>query len=130
MVLLDLNKIYIFRIDRSSMIHNIRPYVRPSGTYNLPNRNRYEKSVITKSCAFIKISATKIIFSKHFFFGLEKIVSRKTRFFLNPNRSRYEILVKTKKFRLDVTISKKQEKFKNTLFFGLEKSISRKTLFF
>ena len=43
---------------------------------------------------------------------------------------RNAILVKTKKFRLDETISKKQEKSKNTLFFGLEKIISRKTSFF
>jgi len=33
-------------------------------------------------------------------------------------------------FRLDVTISKKQEKSKNILFFGLEKIISQKTRFF
>ena len=35
-----------------------------------------------------------------------------------------------KKFRLDVTISKEQEKSKKTLFFGLQKIISQKNTFF
>ena len=40
------------------------------------------------------------------------------------------ILVIAKKFCLDLTISKKQEKLKNIFFFDLEKNFSRKTRFF
>ena len=59
----------------------------------------------------IKIGATQKLFVQNtLFFGLEKIDSRKSRFFKNPNRLRFEILVKAKKVRLDVTISKKNPK--------------------
>ena len=51
-------------------------------------------------------------------------------FFSNQNRLRYQIYVKTKKLRLDVTISKNQEKIEKTHFFGLRKTFSRKTRFF
>ena len=86
------NKILlIFRIDRSAMIHNVRPYarvsVRPSVTYNLPNRNRYEKNVITKKLRIDENRCNEeLFFQKSHFFGLRKIISRKTRFFLNQNR--------------------------------------------
>ena len=69
------------------MIYNVcpyvPPYVRPSGTYNLPNRNRYEKSVITKKLRIDKNRCNeKLFFQNTLFFGLEKIISRKTRFFI------------------------------------------------
>ena len=41
---------------------SVRPSVRPSGCpepYNLPNRNRYEKSVITKKLRIDKIRCNK-----------------------------------------------------------------------
>ena len=67
---------------------------------------------------------------KKSFFCPTKIISQKSRVFLNQNLWRYEILVKTKKFRLDVTISEKQEKYKKSHVFGLRKIISRTTRFF
>ena len=59
-------------------------YVRMSvcpEPYNLPNRNRYEKSEIIKKLRIDKIRCNEIIFSKHSFFGLRKIISRKTRLY-------------------------------------------------
>ena len=80
-----------FRIDRSSMIHNVRPSVRPYvrmsvrpsvRPYNLPNRNRYEKSVITKKLRIDKNRCNeKLFFKRTLFFGLEKSISQKARFF-------------------------------------------------
>ena len=67
---------------------------------------------------------------KSHFFGLRKIISRKTRFFLIKPVKDMKFLVRTKKFRLDMTISKKQEKSKKSHFFGLQKIISQKTRFF
>ena len=94
-------------------------------TLKIWNFGKNEK--VSSWCEYLKKNKKN---KKSHFCGLRKIISQKTCFFLNQNRLRYEILVKTKKFRLDVTISKKQEKSKNTLFFGLEKIISRKTRFF
>ena len=63
----------VFMIDRSSMIHNVRPWVRPSvrrpEPYNLPNRNRYEKNVITKKLGIDKIRCNKNYFFKTLFFS-------------------------------------------------------------
>ena len=68
-------------IDRSSMIHDVRPSAVPPSVrpepYNLQNRNSYEKSVITKKLRIDKIRCTeKIFFQNTLFFGLRKIISR------------------------------------------------------
>ena len=56
------------------MIHNVRMYVRMyvcPEPYNLPNRNRYEKSVITKKLRIDKIRCNeKSFFQNTLFFGL------------------------------------------------------------
>ena len=74
----------IFRIDRSSMIQNVRMYVCPyvcPEPYNLPNRNRYEKSV-RKKLRIDKIRCNeKLFFQNTLFFGLRKIISRKKHVF-------------------------------------------------
>ena len=65
----------------------------------------------------MKISKNKNLKNKKkLFFWLQKIISRKTSFFLILNRCRYEILIKTKKFSFDVMISEKQEKSKKYIF--------------
>ena len=99
--------------------------------YNLPNCNRYEKSVISKKLRIDKIRCNeKLFFQNTVFFGLEKLLAEKHVFLLKSKPLKICNFGKNEKFRLDVTISKKQEKSKNTLFFGLEKIISRKTRFF
>ena len=52
--------------------------VRRPESYNLPNRNTYEKSVITKKLRIDKIRCNeKLFFQNTLFFGLRKIISRK-----------------------------------------------------
>ena len=58
------------------------PSARPE-PYNLPNRNSYEKSVITKKLRIDKIRCNeKLFFQNTLFFGLQKIISRKEQHFL------------------------------------------------
>ena len=54
---------------------------------------------------------------KSHFFGLRKIISRKTRFFQNQNRCRYEILVKTKIFSFLCDDLKKTREIEKKSFF-------------
>ena len=64
--------------DRSSMIHNVRRRPEP---YNLPNRNSYEKNVITKKLRIDKIRCNeKLFFQNTLFFGLRKIISQKEQY--------------------------------------------------
>ena len=58
------------------------------------------------------------------------ICSAYGKLFFNQNRVRYEILVETKKFRLDVTILKDKKKSEENHFFGLRKINSQTTYFF
>ena len=119
----------VFRIDRSSMIHNVRMSVRMSvrmfGTYNLPNRNRYEKTVITKKLRFDKnrckwshLSAyRKLLAKKHVFFKSKPL--KIWNFGKNEKVS----------FWCD-DLKKSRRIQKNKHFFDLRKIINRKTSFF
>ena len=76
------------------------------------------------------LKKTRKIQKEPLFFGLEKIISRKTRFFLKSKPLKIWNFVKNEKFRLDVTISKKQEKSKKSHFFGLGEILAVKHVFF
>ena len=67
-----------------------------------------------------KKNPEKVIFSAYWILLAEK------HFFLNLNRWRYEILIKSKKFRLDVTISKKQKNPKKVIFSAYRKLLAKK----
>ena len=77
-------------------------------------------------CDYFKKKRT--IQKKSHFFILRRIFTRKWCFLENQNRWRYEILKKTKKFRLDVTISRKKKESKKS-FFDLRRIFSRKKYF-
>jgi len=72
-----------------------------------------------------KISKKQKIRRRHYF-SLRKINSLKTRFVLNQNRSRYVILVKTKKFRHNVTVSKNNKEQKKAIFSEYGKVLAEK----
>ena len=57
-------------------------YVRPSGTYNLSNRNGYEKSVITKKLRVDKIRCNEeLFFPNTLFSAYGKLLAEKNTFF-------------------------------------------------
>ena len=71
----------------------------------------------------IKKNPKKVIFSVYKEFLAENDV------FWKSNLWRYVILLKTKKFRLDVTISKKKKKLKKIIFLAYGELLTEKHVF-
>ena len=108
---------------------SVRPSVCPSGTYNLSNRNRYKKSVITKKLRIDKNRCNEKKIKKNIFSAYGKLLAEK-HVFLKSKPLKMWNFGRNEKVSSWCDDFKKQEKSQNTLYFGLEKIISRKTRFF
>ena len=76
-----------------------------------------------------RFQINKKILKKSFFLPTANFQPKNT-FFLNQNCWRYEILVKTKKFRLDGTILKNKKNSKKVIFSAYRKLLAEKHVFF